>query len=80
LPAEPRFHTRTEELVWRALRSRLRACDVLLHGVRLVGKDGDWEADLVLLMPEGFATIEVRAARSGSRAVSTSSSRPTVAR
>jgi hypothetical protein len=60
LPAEPRFHTRTEELVWRALRSRLRECDVLLHGVRLVGRDGDWEADLVLLMPEGFATVEVK--------------------
>jgi hypothetical protein len=60
LPERPNFRSHAEERVWHAFRSKLRACDVLLHGVRFTGDDGDWEADLVVLMPEGFATIEVK--------------------
>ena len=60
LPESPRFRADSERRVWEALRARLRPCDVLLHGVRFTGWDGDWEADLVVLMPEGFATVEVK--------------------
>lgn len=59
-PETPRFKNNAEKRVWEALRSRLRPSDVLLYGVKLCGRDGDWEADLVVLMPEGFATIEVK--------------------
>ena len=57
---EPESRYRAERLVWEALRRRLRDGDVLLHGISFVGNDGDWEVDLVLLQPEGFAIIEVK--------------------
>lgn len=60
LPERPRFRNDAEKRVWQGLRARLRDVDVLLHGVRFCGWDGDWEADLVVLMPEGFATVEVK--------------------
>lgn len=60
-PERPQFKNGTEERVWKAFRSTLRDCDVLLSGVVLCGRDGDWETDLVVLMPEGFATVEVKA-------------------
>ncbi len=60
LPERPHFRAGSEERVWQAVRSRMRPTDVLLSGVRFTGRDGDWEADLVLLTPEGFATIEVK--------------------
>ncbi len=59
-PERPRFKNGAEERVWKAFRAKLRECDVLLHGVVLCGRDGDWETDLVVLMPEGFATVEVK--------------------
>jgi hypothetical protein len=64
LPEQPDFlpaaKFRAEKTVWTALRRNLRDQDVLLHGVRFVGNDGDWEADLILLLPEGFAVVEVK--------------------
>jgi hypothetical protein len=60
IPELPSFVTESERVVWQAIKRRLRSTDVLLHGVRFCGRDGDWEADLVLLLPEGFATIEVK--------------------
>ncbi len=60
IPELPSFVTESERVVWQAIKRRLRPTDVLLHGVRFCDRDGDWEADLVLLMPEGFATIEVK--------------------
>ena len=59
-PDRPRFRNEAERRVWEGFRSQLRACDVLLHGVAFSGNDGDWEVDLVVLMPEGFATVEVK--------------------
>lgn len=64
IPAEPHFlpvrKFRAEKQVWQAVRRHLRDTDVLLHGVRFVANDGDWEADLVVLLPEGFCVIEVK--------------------
>ena len=59
-PARPDFKNDAEKRVFEAFRSRLRPCDVLLYGIRFSGRDGDWEADLVVLMPEGFATVEIK--------------------
>ena len=62
LPEQPTFKSHAEERVWKALRAKLRDGDVLLANVRFTGEhDGDWEADLILLLPDaGFATIEVK--------------------
>lgn len=54
------FRSRAEETVWTAVRAKLRDSDLLVHGQRFTGRDGDWEVDLILLMPEGFTTIEVK--------------------
>lgn len=59
-PERPEFQNDAERRVWEGFRSQLRACDILLHGVAFSGYDGDWEVDLVVLMPEGFATVEVK--------------------
>jgi hypothetical protein len=60
IPAEPTFKAESERRVWQALRKHSRECDVLLANTRFVDEDGNWETDLILLMPEGFATIEVK--------------------
>jgi hypothetical protein len=62
-PEQPRFKNDAEKRVWTAFRSKLRNCDALLHSVVFCGRDGDWETDLVVLMPEGFATVEVKAGK-----------------
>jgi hypothetical protein len=51
--------------VWTAVRAKLRDDDVLLANMRFTGRqDGDWEVDLILLLPDvGFATIEVKGGR-----------------
>lgn len=61
IPEQPFFRSGGEERVWKALRKRLRPVDVLLANVPFVSNDGNWEVDLVVLMPDaGFATIEVK--------------------
>jgi len=64
IPEQPEFEPiskfRAEQVVWEKLRRQLSDEDVLMHGLRFVGDDGDWEADLVLLTVEGFAVIEVK--------------------
>ena len=60
IPEQPTFKVASERRVWQALKKRLRESDVLLANTRFVGEDGNWETDLILLMPEGFATIEVK--------------------
>lgn len=67
IPEQPAFlpasRYRAERRVWEALRRRLRPTDALLHSVPFTGKDGNWEVDLVLLLPEGFAVVEVKGNR-----------------
>ncbi|MCH9815497.1 MAG: NERD domain-containing protein [Actinomycetia bacterium] len=63
LPERPVFRSKAEEKVWKQLRRSLRAEDVLLHGVHFTGNEGDGEVDLIVLMPEGFATVEVKGGR-----------------
>ncbi len=63
LPQHPVFRSAAEEKVWRALRTKLRDGDVLLHGIHFSDSSGDSEVDLVVLMPEGFATVEVKGGR-----------------
>ncbi len=62
LPEQPHFRSAAEQQVWKAIRSTLRDDDVLLANVRFTGEqDGDWEVDLILLLPDaGFATVEVK--------------------
>lgn len=62
IPDHPAFASEAEEVVWRALKSKLRDVDVLMHGVRLSdGLYGDVEIDLLILMPDcGAAVIEVK--------------------
>lgn len=61
IPAEPAFVTASEREVWLALKQRLRPEDVLLANVRLTADRGDFEADLVVAMPDaGVALIEVK--------------------
>ena len=62
IPEHPEFASEAEESVWRALKSKLRDVDVLMHGVRLSdGLYGDVEIDLLVLMPDcGAAVIEVK--------------------
>lgn len=60
-PASPVFRSHAEKSVWQTLRRQLRDDDVLLHGLRFSGDDGEWEVDLVVGLPDlGFATIEVK--------------------
>lgn len=61
-PEHPDFASPAEEVVWKALRAKLRDVDVLLHGVRISDAHyGDVEIDLLVLMPDsGAAVIEVK--------------------
>jgi hypothetical protein len=61
IPEQPFFRSGAERRVWEALRKKLRPADVLLANVPFVSKDGSWEVDLIVLIPEvGFAAIEVK--------------------
>ncbi len=61
IPAEPNFASPAERRVWSKLRDQLPDGSVLLANVRFTGHDGDWEADLVVGLPDsGFAVIEVK--------------------
>lgn len=61
-PANPQFADDSEQVVWAALKSKLRDADVLMHGVRFTDVElGEIEIDLLVLMPDsGAAVIEVK--------------------
>jgi len=61
IPEEPRFTTTSEREVWDRLRVGLGADDVLIANFRLTDQDKDYEADLIVLMPElGVLVLEVK--------------------
>ena len=61
LPVAPSFASRAEETAWAALRKQLPGEAVLIANLHFTAKDGDWEADLVVLWPgHGLAVIEVK--------------------
>jgi hypothetical protein len=61
IPEEPAFQTTSEREVWQRLRDGLGPDDVLLANLRLTNQDKDFEADLVVLMPEvGVVVLEVK--------------------
>ena len=61
-PTHPDFANDAEEVVWSALKKKLRATDVMMHGLRISDPvDGDVEIDITILMPDrGIAVIEVK--------------------
>ncbi len=63
LPDKPIFRSEGERKMWRSLRKKLRPQDVLLHGIHFSDGSGDSEIDILVLMAEGFATIEVKGGR-----------------
>ena len=61
IPAEPAFTTGSEREVWERLRDGLKPDDVVLANLRLTDQTKDYEADLVVLMPEiGVLVLEVK--------------------
>ena len=62
-PEEPFFRSEGERRAFEALRARLREPDVLVIGQRFTDRAGDWEVDAILLMPEGFVSIEIKGGR-----------------
>jgi hypothetical protein len=62
-PESPYFRSDGERRVFEAMAPRLRDVDVLIVGQRFSDRDGDWEVDAILLMPEGFVSIEIKGGR-----------------
>lgn len=61
LPESPTFTTASEHEVWALLRDQLGADDVLIANQRLTSEERDYEADLVVLMPDfGVLVLEVK--------------------
>lgn len=61
VPPHPSFTTQSERDVWERLRDSLGREDVLIANLRLTDVDKDYEADLVVLMPEvGIVVVEVK--------------------
>jgi hypothetical protein len=63
IPHHPLFGDggRAERAVWEALRDQLPDDAVLFHGLRLQERRHEYEADLVVLLPDaGWAVIEVK--------------------
>jgi hypothetical protein len=63
VPVSPLFGDgeRAERAVWEALRDQLPDDAVLFHGLRLQERRHEYEADLVVLLPDaGWAVIEVK--------------------
>jgi hypothetical protein len=61
IPESPTFQTPSEELAWQRVRDTLGPDDVLLANLRLTDADKDFEADLVVLMPDvGILVLEVK--------------------
>ena len=54
----PHFSTRSEALVWEALRTQLQPGEVVLTGLRFSDvKYGDVEADMIVLFPDAGAVV-----------------------
>jgi hypothetical protein len=61
IPESPTFVTGSEKAVWTRLRDTLGAGCVLLANQRLTNEDKDFEADLVVLIPDvGISVLEVK--------------------
>src|SRR6478609_6866552 len=61
IPRLPRYVNDAERIVTEALVKQLPPEAVVIHGQRFFGRDGDWEADLLVLYPgSGFAAIEIK--------------------
>ena len=61
IPESPTFVTGSEKAVWTRLRDTLGADCVLLANQRLTNEDKDFEADLVVLIPDvGICVLEVK--------------------
>ena len=61
-PDHPDFANDAEEIVWSAVKKKLRPEDVMLHGLRFTDPvEGDVEIDLLILMPDrGMAIVEIK--------------------
>ena len=60
-PESPRFASSAERQVWELLRTQLGKDDILLAGVRVTNRKQDYEADIVVLMPDaGVVVVEVK--------------------
>ncbi|CAM3449713.1 NERD domain-containing protein [Nocardioides dubius] len=63
IPEHPQFTTASEEQVWAQVCDGLGSDDVLLANFRLTDDTRDYEADLVVVMPEfGVLVLEVKGA------------------
>ena len=61
LPETPAFESPAEEVVWTRLREQLPDDAVLMANLALTDRNGDREADLVVLWPDvGVAVVEVK--------------------
>lgn len=61
IPESPTFTTASEREVWTLLRDELGPDDVLLANLHLTTEERDYEADLVVLMPDfGVLVLEVK--------------------
>lgn len=61
VPESPEFVTESEREVWDLLRRKGNPEWTLLSNVNLTGRDRDYEADLVVLMPDvGVVVLEVK--------------------
>jgi len=61
LPETPRFTTRSERLVWEALRDQLGPDALLLANLRITDERKDHEADIVVALPgAGIVVVEVK--------------------
>ncbi len=54
-PEHPRFASGAERQVWDVLREQLNADDILLANIRVTDRKKDYEADIVVLMPDAGA-------------------------
>jgi hypothetical protein len=60
-PESPVFANTSERVVWECLRDSLGPDDVLIANLRLTDEAKDYEADLVVLMPDhGVLVLEVK--------------------
>ena len=62
VPEDPQLRTASERAVWAALRAQLNPDEILLASVRFSDpRNGDVEADFIVLMPDlGAAVVEVK--------------------
>ena len=60
-PESPRFANGAERTVWQTLADQLGPDDVLISGFRFTDRSKDFEADLILLLPDfGVLVVEVK--------------------